>query len=347
MWIGMADAASYPSSYKQLGFFYKPAVDQSKDTLVKYFDDYVLTRGDESYRDSLKARGISSPFLQYIRFDAIQDPGSCGSRPYHNQVADHYGDFCDISNNHADWFLLDKYGKRMYSDGYVMMDPGSSGWRSFFLSRIKTMQQSYGWSGVFLDNVEASLTKRRQLNQLPKKYTSDSSYQSAVKGMLSYLYSWFHSNGRPAFANIITLETPSVWFTYMSYLDGAMCEAWATGWGNSGWRTTSQWLENLSRAEDTQTKGKRAILVAQGSKSNNSRQQFGYASFLLIDNSKAIFRYGLADSYQYAWTYSNYTVDLGIPLGKRYQSGSNWCRDYSKGKVCVNPSAHTSSITQN
>jgi len=339
-----AQAASFPTGYRQLGWFYKPSSDATSDTLAKNYDDFVLTRGDENYRDDLKAKGISSPFLQYVRFDAIQDPGSCNAQPYHNQVADKVGDFCSISTNHPDWFLLDVNGKRMYNAGYVMMDPGNADWRSFFLSRVQASQQTYKWDGMFLDNVEGSLSKRKQYNQLPAKYPTDSSYQTAINGMLGYLYGWFKSAGRPLFANLISLKPTSVWFTYMKNLDGAMAECWATGWG-TGWRTTSDWLENLSRVEQTQSSGKRALIIGQGDKGNTSRQQFAYASFLLVDNTRAIFRYALANYYTEAWLYSNYNLDLGIPLGARYQSGTQWCRDYSKGKVCVDPAAHTSSIT--
>ncbi|PWT90267.1 MAG: hypothetical protein C5B54_07465, partial [Acidobacteria bacterium] len=319
-----------------MAWFYKPSDNEPEQTLSANFDDFVLTRGDESYRDDLKTQGITSPFLQYVRFDAIQDPGSCTAQPLHNQVADKVGDFCSISTNHKDWFLLDLNGNRMYNAGYVMMDPGNSGWRSFFLSRLQTMQQTFGWDGAFLDNVEGSLTKRKQYNQIPVKYATDTDYQNAINGMLAYVYTWFNTNNRPLFANLISLKPVSVWFTYLNNLSGAMAECWAVGWGTS-WRKTADWLENLSRAEQTQSNGKRAILVGQGDLSNNTRQQFAYASFLLIDNKKAFFRYGKADYYTETWLYPDYTWDLGTPLAARYQSGTKWCRDYTKGKVCVDP----------
>jgi hypothetical protein len=340
-----SQAASWPTNYQQKGYFYKPSTD-SVTTLVSYFNNFVLTKGDEKYRDSLKAKGVTSPFLQYIKFDAIQDPGSCTKQPAHNHAADKPGDFCDISKNHPDWFLLDVNGQRMYggSNGdYVMMDPGNTGWRAFFLSRLQTMQTTLGWDGALFDNVEGSLVKRQQYGQMPAKYTTDAQYQAAINGALAYYYAWFKSAKRPLFANVISVKPVSVYFTYLQNLDGIETECWAVNW--SGYRKTADWLENLSRAEQTQSLGKRGLLIAQGAKTDAVKEQFAYASFLLIDNAKVFFRYANAATYVQAWTYSNYKNTLGIPLGARYQSGTQWCRDYSKGKVCVDPAAHTSSIT--
>lgn len=337
----------FPVVYGQKAWFYKPAVDATTTTLATYFINYVLTNGDETYREDLIAKGITSPFLQYVRFDAIQDPGSCTARPGKNQVANRPGDFCNISTNHPDWFLLDTNGQRMYNGNMVMMDPGNTSWRTFFLNRVIETQQ-LGWRGVFLDNVEGSLTKRRQYGQLPANYPTDISYQTAIRDMLGYLYNgFFKPHWRPMFANVISLSPVSIWPWYMDNLDGAMSEAWATGWGDSSWRTVTQWNENLDRATQTQGRGKWIIGVGQGNKANYSRQRFAYASFLLVDNGRMFFRYADPATYTSAWVYANYLLDLGVPLGARYQNGSQWCRDYSKGKVCVDPAAHTSSINVN
>jgi hypothetical protein len=340
------EAASFSSDLKQFAWFYKPPYDTSLDTLAKSFDNYTLTKGDEKTRDSLRSKGVDTPFLQYLRADAIEDPGSCSSTPARNQVAYKAGDFCNISKYHSDWFLLDINGKKMYdSEHYVMMDPGSSGWRTFFRDRAKALQENSGWNGVFLDNVEGSLGKRKQMSQMPKRYTSDSSYQDAIKGFLSYIYSnYFKSSGRPLMANIISLRSYSVWFSYLNYLNGAMDEAWAVGWHND-YQSTTDWLADLDMASKTQSYGKRAILISQGDKSNSTIQQFTYASYLLIANGKASFRYAKKFYYRYAWLYSNYSKDLGTPLGSKYKSGDDYCRDFSKGKVCVNPSSHSSKIS--
>jgi hypothetical protein len=47
------------------------------------------------------------------------------------------------------------------------MDPRNDGWMSFFVSRLLAIDQHKGWSGVFLDHLEASLGEIRRDGLLP------------------------------------------------------------------------------------------------------------------------------------------------------------------------------------
>ncbi|MEI7848166.1 MAG: hypothetical protein WCK35_20375 [Chloroflexota bacterium] len=94
--------------YVKLLWFYKPPADGNLSLLAKNFSSFILTRTNESTRNQLLTLGAQPPMLEYLRFDGIQDPGSCTAKPYQNQVANRPGDFCSISKNHADWFLLTK-----------------------------------------------------------------------------------------------------------------------------------------------------------------------------------------------------------------------------------------------
>jgi hypothetical protein len=332
----------------QLAWFYKPPSDGDLHTLQENFSQFILTKNDERARDSLRAQGVQGPFLQYLRFEAIHDPGSCAAQPWRNQVADQTGDFCRIIQQHPDWFLLDVNGNRIVDvtggERFYMMDPGNPGWRAFWLERARHSQESLGWDGVFLDNVEASLYHRRKAGIQLARYPDEVSYVAAVEGFLAYLYtSYFQPAGRPLQANI-TATDPAAWFRYLRYLDGAMDEGWGVDW-SSGYLSPRQWEENLSRAEQTQAMGKQVILVAQGERSNTQRQQFAYASYLLVTGGSASFRYSSAASgYRDAWLYSNYDLDLGAPLGPRYQEGGKWRRDFANGHVIVDPTARSATI---
>ena len=332
------------SDPRQFAWFTKPPLDVSLDTLAKTFDNYVLTKGDESKRDYLKSRGITTPFLQYIVLTEVHNPGSCTAQPKRNSVADRPGDFCWLSQYHPDWFLKDKYGNRLYNGSYYYMDPANAEFRSWWLSRAKVSQEQLGWDGVFLDNTDASLSRFQQLGKLPAKYTTDSAYSTAVKGFLNYLYTnYFKPTGRPLYANICAVRSQTVYADFLNYLDGALTEAWAMGWRTS-YRTTADWEADLKSAESAQSRGKRVWLNSQGDKSNTTRQQFAYGSYLLIANGKASFRYSNSIYYSYAWIYSNYSYDLGNPLGPRYVKSGVWYRDFQRGQVVVNPSTHTATI---
>lgn len=329
----------------QLAWFYKPPDDGNLAAISQYFDFYILTQNDEATRDMLRAQGVTAPFLQYFRFDAIHDPGSCTESPRGNQVAYMPGDFCTISTQHPDWFLLDESGERITSGRNYLMDPGSEGWREFWLKRAMQSQQTKGWDGVFLDNVEASLSKRESRGALPQKYPDDASYQAAVKGFLEYIYTaYFQPQNRPLFANIIALSNADIWFEYLPYLDGAMEEAFAVSWDD--YKSTQSWEADMNRAEQTQALGKRMVLVAQGTRDDTGREQFAYASYLLITNpGTAAFRYTNDEAYGETWLYSNYLLDLGKPLGQRYYKGGAWRRDFANGTVTVYPDDHTATIT--
>ena len=338
-----ASVQSFSKKPVQLAWFYKPPKDGDLDVLASRFNWFVLTRNDEAIRDELKVKGVQGPFLQYLRFDAIEDPGSCTAQPHRNQVADEKGDFCQISKNHPDWFLRNASGKIIRSEGYVMMDPGNKGWQKYWLARARQDQQKYGWDGVFLDNVEASLTKRKQKGE-PANYRTEDSYLAAIEDFLSFIYkSYFQPNKHPLFANIIAVKDSRPWFDILDYLDGAMVEAFAVDW-HDGYRDSDEWEEQMTLAEKAQGQGKLVILVAQGERNDDRRQQFAFASYLLVTRGRAAFRYSRANHYVQTWLYKNYQLQLGQPLGSRYQKHGTWFRDFEKATVSVNPSRHTSDI---
>jgi hypothetical protein len=342
-----APSASALSTGKtvNLAWFYKPSASASLKTLASNFSTFILTKNDEDERNTLAALGVKTPILQYLRLDAIHNPGSCSAAPLNNQVAYIKGDFCSISAKHPDWFMLDTSGKRISNeDGYFMMDPGNAGWRAFWLSRARTMQEQFGWKGVFLDNVEASLGKRSKENAMPVKYKTDASYQAAIQGFLKYLYTgYFKPKNRPMVANIISIRSFSAWFSYLQYLDGAMDEGWGVDW-SSGYYDVDEWQSHLAMAEKTQNLGKYGIFVSQGSQGDTARQAFAYASYLLIAKGNAAFRYANYRDYNEAWMYANYNLNLGAPLGPRFKSGAVWKRNFTNGTVTVDPLKHTASI---
>lgn len=344
------NAALMPNQLVNLAFFYKPPSNSDAATVASNFSNVTLTGGDESFRDQLLAAGFKSTIPQYYRSDGIQNPGSCTASPANNQIAYKAGDFCDISTNHPDWFLLDTNGNRMPTSpgsSYYRMDPGNAGWRNFFVTRLVEIDQQKGWSGVFLDNVEASLAEILNDGLTAAKYPDNTSYQAAVSGFLQYLnQNYAQAYNRPIMANIIARSDEAQWFNYMPYVTGAMQERWAVPWASTtGYLSESKWSSDMALAEKTQAQGKYILLVAQGPKTDTARQNFAFASYLLISNGYASFRYTNSSYYREVWLYDNYKVQLGTPLGARYQTGTAWRRDFTNGYVIVDPVNDTASIS--
>jgi hypothetical protein len=319
--------------------------------VVEWFDLHIFHQGNEKDRNLMVALGARGPILQYILFESIQAVESCTEKPKLNQVAYFPGDYCMISEQHPDWFLLDTEGQRiLVEDGdtdLYLMDPGNPGWRSFFLERIKKIQAERNWDGLFLDNVPVTLAFREQSGHLPATYPDDTSLQAAVQGFLKYLYeNYFQPNEKLVFANLVSRKDDAVWVSQLNYLDGAMYEGWAIDWPD-GYRPVDTWEKQMALAEQTQKIGKPIVMVSQGNQEDRALQNFAFASYLLINDGKAFFRYANSDNYADVWLYENYTYDLGEPLGPRYQDGRAWRRDFTKGNVFVDPETHQVEINMN
>ncbi len=333
----------------RLTHYYKEPENVTVDELAKEFNFFILSKGDESFRDELLAKGGRKPILQYIRFEAIHDPGDCTKKPWRNNAAYNPGDFCDISKNHTDWFLLDKNGDRIvdtYQDeDFYLMDPLNPGWQAFFVERVRQSMADANWAGSFLDNVEVSLSFREKDDEVPAKYPTDAEYLAATQGFLKFMYTnYYKPNGKLLYANIVARKDETQFPAYLDYLDGAMHEGWSID-NPKRWRPVSTWEKQMTLAEQALAKGKFMVLVGQGKEDDNELQQFAYASFLLVTNGKAAFRYGNSSNYRQAWVYDNYHLDLGAPLGPRYKvSDTAWRRDYTNGYVMVDPTNHKAEI---
>jgi hypothetical protein len=228
------------------------------------------------------------------------------------------------------------------------MDPGNSGWRAFFLERLRQTQEADPkWGGVFLDNVEATGVRHERKERFLPAYPLETDYQAAIQGFLRYLHtSYFQPRGRLLFANLIARRDEADWLQSIPYLDGVMHEGWAIDWPN-GYRSPEVWAEQMNLAEATQAEGKLIVLVSQGKPEDQELQQFAYASYLLINQGKAVFRFANSKAYNQAWLYDNYQLDLGSALGPRYLQGAAWRRDFTRGYVLVNPISHAVEIHSN
>ncbi len=329
----------------RLAWFYKPPEDGSLPVLAENFDTFILTHKDEAQRDTLKSLGVAAPIYVYVQLVEIRDPGSCTETPQGNQVAFQPGDFCDINEQHPDWFLLDQNGNRIVDRDSYYMDPGNSEYRTFWLQRANALQEQFHWDGIFIDNVEASLSKLTEDGIVPANYPSDESYQVAIEGFLAYLRdNYFQPQGQPVLANIISIRDWNVWLRYLEYLDGAMIEAFAVDWSNE-YRSPENWATQMAAVDQALSQNKTLILVSQSEGPDPARQQFALASYLLIANEKVSFRYADAAGYREILLFDNYAMDLGKPLGPRKKEADSWRRDFTHGYVLVNPRMNSSVIT--
>ena len=347
----------FPTDIIQWVWFPKPPADGNLERIAENYDIFILSRNDEEERDRLRDLRVRSPILQYVLALAVHNPGpeDCQASPWGNSVAWKPGDYCWIRDHHPDWILRDIDGEPIResigAQQFVHMDPGSEGWRQYFLQQLHEDKGYAGWDGIFLEGVDGSLNRYRSLDQLPAKYPDDLSFQSAMADYLDFLHTaFFKPNGRPLFANLTNLAGAGTWESYLRFLDGVMDESWAVD-GLNGYRGPEEWADHLHRAEVAQDLGKHVLLISQGSEETprrveqpeDPRQTFAYASYLLVARGQAAFRYG--SQYAWPWAYPDYGVDLGEPLGPRFQDGSSWRRNFTGGTVTVDPAAQMATIS--
>jgi hypothetical protein len=318
-----SSTANVPTTDKiiQFAWFSRKPTNLSLYELAQRYHIFIFTRKEEYVRDLLRSYGVKTPILHYMRLDAIQDPGSCSERPSGNNAAYRPGDFCEISAHHPDWFLLDEAGQRIStSTNYYYMNLNSLGWREFYVARANEMHTKFGWDGIFMDNAISGteITRADMLNFMTYVQTHYEGLIYANTGGLSKEYQG----------------------AYDAPLDGVLHEAWSLGW-KSQYLSPSTWQTHLTRAEQAQNEGLNLILVAQGSSEDSEKLVFSLASYLLIANGRASFRYG--SQYREAIRYPNVQA-LGQPNGRRYAVGSAWQRDFENGYVTVDPSKHIAII---
>ena len=356
--------AASPTTARVAHFYVPPNDGTTVGTIADRTDFIILNADKQSYHQQLLDHGFQGNVIQYLLAAEVEGPGpyrnsssSCNSsyQGLKNNVADQRGDFCNHIHSNESWFLHNGNGDRLYSTRgsrvYYHMNPASSGWRQFARSRMENHLQANGFDGIFLDNVSLSITKvQKQLtnsNNVVQEFSSSSSYRSAWTGYLSYLSNRLRTNGNLLWANLIADPNDGTnWDAYMTHLDGGMNEAWATGYSSNG-LAADKWENNLQQADRTINAGKGFLALGQGSRSDSARQRFHLASYLLIDQpDRPVFlRYGKDGDYDEFWWYSNYDLELGAPLGPRYQEGSSWKRDFQCGSVSVNPSTRSANIS--
>jgi hypothetical protein len=358
-----------------LSLFYHPPKDgTSLQTVASRFRSMIFTRGDEGYREQLKSAGFSGPAMQYLMSNEASGPpglrssnDACGSYPYYsNNVAGIAGDFCMALHGDERLFLHNSRGERLFttqswqestgtkSVSIYLMNPASPAWRSYFAQRALTNLQTLGYTGLFLDNLDLSAYRGRQMydnsDGTVVEYPSDDTYRQAVLGYLAVVRQQF--GNAAIWANLtVGSDAVSEWDAYLPYLSGAMEEYFVDRW-NGTYASATAWESQLRRAEKTLSAGKSLVAVAQGTQSDSPRMRFGLASYLLVARDGANFRYAdgntnnvFDDPYATVWLYDDYQTKLGSPLGARYQSGNVWQRDFACGLVSADAANHNGSIT--
>jgi hypothetical protein len=359
-----------------VAWFYRPPTDGTGvQTMAAAYASAILTHGDEAYRDQLRAAGLRGPILQYLMANGasgpprVDGPGALRnsqdlcSRSLEisyllNTVTGIAGDFCTALHPLEENFVHNSAGERLYATlswrestgtktAYIYaMNPAASGWRAHLAQHARESLQSFGFDGLFIDNLDTSLTRLQQQEAnstgTVQEFATAASFRSAAGGLLAALRGQV-GNGTIWANTVGAYEMPSDEDGYLPYLDGVMREYFVDLW-NGSYASPAVWEAQLQQAEKLSSQGKAFLGVAQGSPTDMTRMRFGVASYLLVADARAFIRYADANAYHQAWLYNEYQARLGSPTTVRYQAGGLWRRDFACGSVTVDPASHASTI---
>jgi hypothetical protein len=329
-------------------------------TLVARDSQMILSGSDYEvgFLQQVRAAGWSGPVLEYIDLPFAMGPssalsgGSCpaGYEGYTTTWTSGANEFCSQVNPNESWFLHNGAGQRIYrnnGDGSYLyiMNPASSGWRSYVVAKVGRIASSYHMDGLFLDDAWATATRPRSRETNSdgtcRECGTDAQWHAAVLGELQAIKA--AGGSRPAWVN--TDDTAQS--GYPSAVDGFMIEDLGTGWCDGCWMGQSEIEQRLTDVDAAVAAGKQALLVGQGdSRQSLAQMRFSHALYLMVAGSNVTYRFHNASDYRSFWDYPEFSWELGSPSGPRYKpSPTVFRRDFSNGAALANMGA--SSVTLN
>jgi hypothetical protein len=346
-----------------LAWFHKPPNDGSTPADLASEHRYIHLTGpsDARYRDRVWDAGYNGHIYTYVTAYAVEGPGPyrdasarCNAdyQPFDNNLAWGRGDFCRYIHPNESWFLHNSDGERIYEDYFdngrytYLMNPADPGWRDYSYERLERIKREWGYSGIWLDNVDLDLDRATRGGEnsdgSAQEFSNNSDFRAAMAGWLKGLRE--RLGDYPVWANLVggRLEANS-WDQYEPYLDGAMDESYAVRWLD-GWRSPGEWLAQAERAERWLSREKGLVLVGQGEQEDERRMRFTLASYMLVANDHAHFRYTRFDQYYFGlWLYPEFETarELGPATGPRQRIAENvYRRPFACGYVEVDVAAH-------
>jgi Hypothetical glycosyl hydrolase family 15 len=254
----------------------------------------------------------------------------------------------DADTNHPEWFLLDTQGRRVesaYFPGLWLMDVGNAAYQQAWLENVARELRARGWDGVMLDDTNYSADWHLAGRKLAR-YT-DAGYRAATRSFLARVGPPLMGEEFLVLPNVYT-AWPSghdVWRDWLQFTSGAVQEYW-TKWGDdrSMHFTGADWSYRREFLRITQEAGKIYLGITYAPADDMRSMRYARANFLLDWDggpSALVFEPspGGQDPYSDEWT-----ADVGTPLGRAYQVGRAWRRDFSAGVVLVNPSTSTATV---
>ncbi len=246
---------------------------------------------------------------------------------------------------HEDWFVHDTRGRRVTAavygpDGWYLMDIGNPEWRSYTAQKIVGIVNSYGFDGLLDDALLPSLRYDWPGWSGPLPQAVMDNWYANVLVLLREIKQALGSKLYITNSTIAIIPASEPDDTgYLDYIDGT----WSEGFAHYAWSaandvpTEAEWNAIMRKYQRNLDRGKIAYVMG-GTRSGPTEatqrwQIFTFASYLL--KADGVLAY-------YGWNYRGYfpemDTDIGMPIANASYSNGVYQRDFTRGKVLVNPS---------
>ena len=320
---------------------WKPDADTRK-WVAEHFDVVNDGRPGTTVIQDLKNYNSDIIFLSYI------DVLAAGSTLF--------GDYTFYEDDyvHADDGTWPVYQKTY---GFKIMNPASSHWRQVWAEVALKVCQNQGLSGggIFADDVWSHIDEYRVKGGLSMD-EADATWYNNMKGFLSYV--------KGKLGNYLLIgNTPD---------NGALVDAmdgkWEEGFVHARWQdygnfpSVDNWKKKIDGVKTVSQKGKIELVSggcdelegtgSWGKDNPNLVKQllgFCFGSYLLgASGENSGFNFGTywnTDGSHGYYPIFDDAKQLGNPVNDYYQFGSVYARDFDNGKVLVNPSSSTYTVS--
>jgi len=249
---------------------------------------------------------------------------------------EHYEGWKEVSSR-DDWFVHDYEGsKLLHKDfNWYLMDVGNQGWVNYYIGRVKVKLESFGYDGVFADDVWSSLDVefRRELDHRPAPPAANkiATWHADMLEMLKAV--------KKSIGNKLLVYNGVDWkdldLDYLEVADGVMLEGFARP------RLSEvEWKHQLSRLIDAGKRGKiflaQSLITPTATKQEGLAQMFCLASYLLGADKTSFFN--VAENYTSLDYLPECNLEIGHPIGSYYESQGIYQRRFACGTALVNPS---------
>ena len=260
-----------------------------------------------------------------------------------------YDDWSEV-DSHEEWFLHDVNGNRLIHKywGWYAMDVGNVGWRSHYANYVKSKLDSYSFDGVFADDAWDAFFAGSGWNPwtVPIKDVPveiKNRWHDDMLEMIRFV--------KATIGERLLIVNTSNNDDYVDACDGMMAE----GFAHPGWWSLDEfhdeyyWKGNVESLKSISQRGKYYLTHSGTIISENPTEgdlekvhdmmMYCFASYLLgVNGEKATF--GFNNIYSEDGSrgyYPEFDISLGSPVNNYYMIDSVYTRDFTDGKVLVNP----------